>query len=162
MRKLLFCVFISQIFFQCTSDKIPSDVLSVNQLKGIVWDLMKAGEVALNDTIHHKEIDLAAEETMLFQKVFALHHIDKNTFYKSYDFYIQHPEWNSILMDSVNAVASRERNELFVHPYRNTKIDSTLINRFKHPKKTDSTFLRRINKLSKIDTNFYKHARPPL
>jgi hypothetical protein len=116
MRKLLLVFFIAPIFSQCTSsDKIPPDVLSIDKMKGTVWDLMKASELALHDTIHHKEINLMDDETTLFQKIFQLHRIDKNTFYKSYDFYLKNPQWNAILLDSVNVMATRDRNEMYMH-----------------------------------------------
>jgi hypothetical protein len=117
MRKLLLIFFITSLFYQCTSpDKMPPDVLPVDKMKSTVWDLMKASELAANDTIHHKEINLKDEETMLFQRVFELHHIDKNTFYKSYNFYLQNSQWNGILLDSVNIMATRERNEMYMRP----------------------------------------------
>ncbi len=117
MAKLCFILCVGILFCQCSSHKIPPDVLSINQMKTIIWDLLKAGEVGARDTIHNKTVKFQDQETTLYQAVFQLHHTDKASFYKSYNFYLQNPKWNSILMDSLNALANRERNSIYTyHP----------------------------------------------
>ncbi len=98
-----------------SKNKIPSTVLSPDRMKYIVWDLMKAGELAVQDTLYNKAIDYKKLSMNLYQKVFAIYHIDKISFYKSYDYYLQHPDINKVLMDSITSLGSRERVSLYSH-----------------------------------------------
>jgi hypothetical protein len=111
--KWLFPIIIICLFAACKSpNKIPDDVIGINKMKLIVWDMMRAGALAennypkINDTLKLKT-------TKLFQQVFAIYGISKDEFYKSYRYYEEHPDKNKILMDSVSAYANRQRQELY-------------------------------------------------
>lgn len=103
------------IFFaSCSSpDEMPKDIIAPDKMKFIFWDVMRAGELATlkapNDT------SLARKKTAEYlQQVFAVHHITKDEFYKSYQWYEQHPNVNKILMDSVSAYANRQRANRYI------------------------------------------------
>jgi Domain of unknown function (DUF4296) len=101
------------LFAACKSpNKIPDDIMGIDKMKFIVWDMIQAGAFSENkfskspDTLKIKTIEL-------FQQVFAIHGISKEEFYKSYRYYEEHPDKNKILMDSVSAYATRQRLELY-------------------------------------------------
>ena len=115
MKRLILVTGIIAGLLSCSSDQsIPPGILQPGQMKGIVWDLIKAGELAKYDTLVHKNIRLKDTATFLFEKVFALHHVDREQFYNSYRYYLAHPEQNKALMDSVSAIANRERNRSYM------------------------------------------------
>ena len=58
-------------------------------------------------------VSLKLLSTQAFQQVFDLYHITKEEFYKSYRYYEEHPDKNNILMDSLSAYATRQRQELY-------------------------------------------------
>ncbi len=117
MRNFLSIFFISLFFFSCLGkDKIPKEILPIDKMKNVIWDLVKAGELAAYDTTIKKNISLKDSAEIFFNRVFTLHHINKNIFYSSYNFYLQNPQWGSVLMDSVDQVANRERVLQYMHP----------------------------------------------
>ena len=146
------------MFYSCSSkDKIPSDILSINDMKFIVWDLMKAGELAVHDTINNKTASLKNISLQMFQGVFVLHHVDRQKFYSSYDFYSQNPQWNSILLDSVNAVAGRERNALYSYPKPAISYPKNVIHNKAFQDAQRKMMMNKIKrKMPKIDSNFRK------
>ena len=98
----------------CISDnQVPSGLIQPEQMKSIVWDMIKAGEVAKYDTSLHKTDSLKDQATEMFQKVFAIHHTDREQFYKSYTYYLNHPDLNKALFDSVSSLANVERNLIY-------------------------------------------------
>ncbi len=115
MKRLLLLTGMLAGLLSCSSDQsIPPDILQPGQMKGIVWDLIKAGELAKYDTLVNKNIRLKDTATLLFEKVFALHHVDREQFYKSYRYYLAHPDQNKALIDSVSVLANKEQNRSYM------------------------------------------------
>ena len=114
MRSVLALLFFICLFTACSSsDKvIPKDIIAVNKMKLIVWDMIRAGELA--KTQYLKDSGIIKVKTLEnFQQVFGIYGISKDEFYKSYSYYEKHPDKNKILMDSVIAYANRQRTELY-------------------------------------------------
>lgn len=112
MKRLfsVLCIF----SFACKSpDKIPDNVIKIDTMKTIVWDMIEAGEVAQlqsgsDSSLYKKRL------TEKYQQVFDLHAISKSVFYNSYAYYEKRPDKNKILMDSVTAYANRKRAESYI------------------------------------------------
>jgi hypothetical protein len=85
------------------------DVLPFDSLKVIVWDLLNAEE--FNNVLITKDSTLrnSKNNLKLYQQVFYIHHISKEQFYNSYEFYQEHPDRFKLLMDSVATYAPRQR-----------------------------------------------------
>lgn len=93
-------------------NRIPEDVLGVDKMKVIVWDLTRADALA-KERYYDDTVKLKAEATGLFNRVFGFHGITKEEFYHSYNFYKDHPQFNQRLMDSVTSYANKRRDSLF-------------------------------------------------
>jgi hypothetical protein len=95
----------------CSSKKLPSEVIEPEQMKLIVWDILRADELVMNqlnaDTTKTTKQKLAES----YANVFSLHKISSTDFYKSYDYYQAHPLLHRDLMDSVYAYGTRERSK---------------------------------------------------
>ncbi len=107
-----FLVFL--FLYACTSaDRtVPSDVIPVNEMKLLVWDMLQAGELAdvfkENDTT-----EILDTTTQIYRQVLDLHKTDKQKFYHSYSYYEDHPLLNKQLFDSVLAYGNRQRENRF-------------------------------------------------
>lgn len=101
------------LFITCTPEdrKIPPDILGVDSMKIIMWHLINAGDYA--ETLKEKDSSIKSINTVYFAEVLKLHHLDKSSFLKSFNFYQLHPYFNNILFDSVNTYALRQRNEVY-------------------------------------------------
>lgn len=112
----LFCFFLAS----CSLADFGS-AMSVDQMKRIVWDMMKADE--LNNIQSIKDSGFASRKMNFayYEQVFRLHDINREEFYRSMKYYESHPPLMKILIDSLDQYASRERNKIFQSdiPYKN-------------------------------------------
>jgi hypothetical protein len=101
------------VCISCSSqNKLPDDVMGVNKMKLILWDMIKASE--LSQQQYPKDSAALRSKTLeRYQTVFYINGITKDEFYKSYRYYQEHPDKNKTLMDSVSAYAERSRINLF-------------------------------------------------
>jgi hypothetical protein len=113
--KIIPCFWI--IFSVACSGKekgIPEGVIPPAKMKVIVWDMIKAEQYALeqeDSTILKGSIK--DKTTELYQQVFEIHQIDKNTFYKSFGYYEGRPDLLKALLDSISVYANTSRGKLF-------------------------------------------------
>ncbi len=112
MKKYLVFV-LSIAFVACSSgdNKIPKDVLPVDKMKLIIWDLTQAGSYA--NYLKEKDTSSKSLNTMYMAEVLKMHHISKEDFFKSFKFYQSDPSLNKVLFDSVSAYAQRQRAEMY-------------------------------------------------
>jgi hypothetical protein len=111
--KQFFAFILLACCFACSSpNKIPDDIMDVNKMKPIVWDMMRA--TSLSQNMRKTDTNLVKKETLSnYERVFKVHHVTKEEFFKSYNYYLQHPDKNKILMDTLAAYANRQRTELY-------------------------------------------------
>lgn len=112
MKRLL--LFSLLIFSACHSQKqeIPKDILPVDSMKFVVWDMIQGGELAAIQYPAFKD-SFNTKSRQLYQQILAAHGLDKNTFFKSFDYYSRHPDQNKILFDSISAYANRQRSGIY-------------------------------------------------
>ena len=113
MRKSFLCISVLILISACTPEdqKIPKDILSIDSMKVIVWQMTVAGNYA--QRLKDEDTTIKSLNTAYLNIVLQLHHTDKKTFFKSFDFYQAHPPLEKILFDSVNNYATRQRTLLF-------------------------------------------------
>lgn len=101
------------IFFTACShsDKVPANILSPERMKPILWDMLAADQLVLSRDVG-KTDSLKDLATNKFEEVFAAHKISKETFYKSFRYYEEHPDVLKVLFDSVSAYGTRMRGNL--------------------------------------------------
>jgi hypothetical protein len=87
MRKFLTCSLIIGAFAACTPDdeKVPDNILSIDSMKVIIWDLSQAGAYA--SFLKEKDTSTKVLNTAYFAEALQLHHLTKKEFFKSFDFY---------------------------------------------------------------------------
>lgn len=102
--KLLLFIFSVFFFSGCIRDnKIPKGILPQNEMRKVMWDLMRAdayvSEVIMKDSTCNKQ----AESAILYEKVFQIHATTKETFLKSMAFYESRPDLLKLVMDSLRS-----------------------------------------------------------
>jgi hypothetical protein len=112
MKKYLAIIFILLLTSCSAGDKVPKDVLPVNKMKAIIWDMSLAENMASEKYVINKDSQRIMV-TGLYQKIFNLHKIDKTSFYKSYAYYEAHPKVLQELFDSVNAYGLRQKTKVY-------------------------------------------------
>jgi hypothetical protein len=113
MNKLIIFLIPIYFFSACTPEekRIPKDVMTVDTMKYVVWDMIQAG--AYSSYLKDKDTAVKRLNTAYMAEVLKLHNISKEYFFKSFNFYQSHPVLNKELFDSVNAYAQRQRDQLY-------------------------------------------------
>ena len=111
MRTLIILL-VAVIFFSCAGKKgFPKDVLKPETMQAVFWDYIRA-DVFASDIIKKDSTKIAAVENLKLQnRLFSMHHITRETFYKSYTYYTGHPDLMQTMLDSMIIKESRIRNQ---------------------------------------------------
>lgn len=112
-KLLLFTSFIICAAVACSDkNKIPRSLLQPEKIIPVMWDLTRAE--TFWETRRYRDSTLTQDSLYkLYARVFTLHKVSKDHFYKSFTWYQQHPDVNKVLMDSLNNMAQRQRQNQY-------------------------------------------------
>ena len=101
-------------FFSCDDGVLRNrDILNQNEMADLLNEVALAEGFAesylFKDTLQSKDTLVQRE----LDKVLELHKISMQTFTKSYHYYKTHPEKFKVLVDTANARASRNREQIY-------------------------------------------------
>ncbi len=116
MPVIWFCIIV--LLFSCGSKQVPEGkVLSSDKMQAVMWDIIQAE--AYTDFYLKKDStkNIFLQNAALQKKIFLIHQISKEDFYKSYDFYSSHSNDMRILLDSISVKAERQRNKMTEKKY---------------------------------------------
>jgi hypothetical protein len=136
--RVIFSILIVFVFAACSrKNKIPKGILSQQQLRVIMWDLMRADEYTNSQLYKNDTLDLKTERLSLYEQIFRLHSVTREKFRKSLSFYQTRPDLLKVIADSLR---SDERNALKNQYQENKSVMDTL----PHKPKTDSLRHKRL------------------
>ena len=122
MRFFLFIILIS-LAVGCIQDKkIPKDVLPQNEMRKIMWDLMRADAYVSTFIMKDSTKNEKAESAILYEKIFDIHSTTQETFKKSLVFYQNRPDLFKAISDSLRI---DERNALEPQDIKKPELDTT-------------------------------------
>jgi len=118
-RSLIICLLAlaagSSLLSACSNRRaVPADVLSIDSMASVMMDVMIADQYAFqfqkkDSTIKDK---LKASQELL-DEVFSLHHISREEFKKSVEFYESRPDLTRRIYDSLTIYSNKHRGELY-------------------------------------------------
>ncbi len=88
-------------------------IIGVDSMKVMMWDLMRADELYQRMIIKDSTAKKRKENIRLYEAVLLLHKTTKGKFDTSYKFYASNPVKFKVLIDSLDAFATRERSKVF-------------------------------------------------
>ena len=106
-RSLLF-VFLLISLARCAPE-VPADVLPPAKMQAVFWDLMRADEMSLHNTFFDSSWATAEKNETVYQEIFAIHHISRESFKTSLAYYQSHPKLLKTIMDSIQAAGDRQQ-----------------------------------------------------
>jgi Domain of unknown function (DUF4296) len=118
MRRLIFIAVISFFWSACSdSSNIPKNIIGKEKMGKILWDIVQADQFS-NEYLKKDSgrMNVKVETMKLYDQVFLIHHVSREEFEKSYQFYLDHPDITKLMFDSLSAKANRQRNEMYRHP----------------------------------------------
>ena len=83
-------------------------------MQHILWDLIQADQYAKQFLLKDSsKKNIRVETIKLYQEVLQIHHITKDQFKKSYQFYLTRPDLTKNIFDSLAASGNRRRKEIY-------------------------------------------------
>jgi Domain of unknown function (DUF4296) len=133
MRFSLFIILII-LTFGCIQDKkIPKDILPQNEMRKIMWDLMRADAYVSTFIMKDSTKNQKAESVILYEKIFDIHSTTRENFKKSLAFYESRPDLFKAISDSLRTderKAQEYQNETkpgLDTTYRKMKLNKRLV-----------------------------------
>ena len=115
MRGLFFVAMLCFIVSCSSPSKVPDDIIQPEKMTMIVYDLIRSEEAAVHLKLDSNINTFTNRNLAMYNNVFAIHKIDRATFFKSYRYYEEHPILHKALMDSISSFAGREKIKQFTH-----------------------------------------------
>jgi len=89
-------------FFSCrVKNNIPNNVLSQEDMRTIMWDLMRADKFVSDFVARDSSVDRKRESYILYGKIYQLHGITEDKFKQSLAFYQGRPDLLKTITDSL-------------------------------------------------------------
>jgi len=110
MRNSLKFSFLLLSIIGCSLSKKPTNLIELDKMKLVVWQLMKVDEFYIRSSVTDSTVIPSKKNVQYYQQIFELYKIDRVEFYKDIEYYESHPIEFKILMDSVNELSKREKN----------------------------------------------------
>ena len=99
---------------------VPSGILPLSKMQTVMWDMIQADQYAALSLVKDSaRINTKTETLKLYEEVFRLHDVSREEFRKSYQYYLDHPELNQRLFDSLMSQGTRLRTESYSRPVIN-------------------------------------------
>ncbi len=107
--RLVYFLFLLMMLASCSGDSFPKEIIPPKKMQDVFWDYLRA-DVYTTDYIATDSTKNAVAENLRLQNiVFANHKVSKEQFYKSYNYYLDHPELMTRLLDSMMAIQNRKQ-----------------------------------------------------
>jgi hypothetical protein len=114
MNRLICLLFFCSVISCANRDSIPSGIIPKNEMQKILWDMIQADQFSKQFIVKDSSKKNISVETMkLYDEVFQIHHITKDEFQKSYQFYISRPDILKNVFDSLSAQGNRRMQEIY-------------------------------------------------
>lgn len=117
MIRICFLIFAAVSLISCGSkDEIPETILKPDKMQAVLLDVIKAQ--AFTDQYIKKDSTKNAEKENLKmqQEIFNIHHVSKEEFYKSYDYYKTHTALFNQMLDSITVQDERNKKTKKIKP----------------------------------------------
>lgn len=112
MKGLLITILFFCMISCSNRDTNIKGILSQEKMQAVMWDIIGA-DVFTEQYIKKDSLKNSAIENMQLQnKIFALHKVSRDDYYRSYDYYITHTNKMKTMLDSMAAKAERNRSKI--------------------------------------------------
>jgi hypothetical protein len=116
MRWLLFSFILFLLFSCANKNEARKGIVHPKEMQHIVWEVMQADELALQNKLADSSRNLKYESFRLYDEVFAIHKISRAQYFRSYQYYQQRPFLYKELMDGVKQIAEKEKKATQISP----------------------------------------------
>lgn len=98
-------------FISCgNNEEMPAGILKPDKMQAVLWDVIQAEAFTEQFIKKDSSKDAVKENLKMQQEIFAVHHITKELFYKSYDYYKTNGTELKKILDSIIVQDDRKKN----------------------------------------------------
>lgn len=108
MRYLFFFLVLLILAACRDKQKVPKDILDQVKMTSVLSDILIADAVANEKKDHDSTINIKSLSPAYYQQVFGLHKISKDDFFRSYNYYLDHPDLLKAVLDSAYLYTSKK------------------------------------------------------
>jgi Domain of unknown function (DUF4296) len=103
------------LFISCSNRTgIPKDILPPDSMELVMKDVLMASQYSAQYIIKDSlKTDKWKSNQQMLEDIFGIHHITRETFKKSLQFYESRPDLNKKIFDSLSAYASLHQKDLY-------------------------------------------------
>lgn len=113
--------------------QVPKGVLPPDKMEDVLWDMVQTGEFLSGFVLYRDtNINAVMESQRWYEKVYSFHHIDKEDFKRSYNWYRDHPDMMKRILDSLAvrkdpepATAAKDSLSVPIHDTARIRKDTT-------------------------------------
>ncbi len=87
----------------CGDDKVPADIIEPTKMENVLWDMLRAEEMAQLQFIKDSTIAAFHRHSAAYDRVFKEHDITKEEFQQSFKFYQGRPDLLKPIFESLHA-----------------------------------------------------------
>lgn len=96
-----FFFFLLILLVSCSRSKCPDGVLVPEKMQAVYWDYLRADVYAKEMLSKDSSRNIDSANIQFQQQLFEKHKVSKETFYKSYDYYISHQLLMKDMLDTM-------------------------------------------------------------
>ena len=103
MRSFFITCLLLVLMVACSdNDKRPKDILTENQMRELMWDMIRTGEY-LNGFVTNKDSSISKKPVIekWLAKVYQLHKVNREVFDKNYAYYQSRPALMKSILDTL-------------------------------------------------------------
>ena len=117
MMKVLIPVILIFLQWGCSNKgNTQPDILNKDKMAAVLWDIMRANSFTELYIKKDSFKNATLENMKLQQQIFTIHHVSKEAFYKSYNYYSLQPDQMRVILDSIAARSERNRIQVYQQP----------------------------------------------
>jgi hypothetical protein len=116
MRLMISLFIFFALLVACKNETKTEQQIPFDKMQLVVWQLLKADELYLKRNIADSSWKESKKNVQFYKQIFELNKVDRNQFYKQMENLESHPVELKVLMDSVEALSKREKNNPILSP----------------------------------------------
>ena len=109
IQRIKYPIFFALVLLVSCNNGTPRNVLPVNTMKVVMFDMLKADEWYARKLVGDTLMLRLKEDIPLYEQVFAVHKLTKKEFFESYYYYEAHPIAYKELVDSLESYANKQK-----------------------------------------------------
>jgi hypothetical protein len=118
-------------FFSCSEKEHKKDILPENEMREVMWDMMRADQYVAAFLLKDSTYSKRNESIRLYEEIFRIHKITREEFKVSFDYYSSRPDLFRPIIDSLAQRKIEPPHLRPTHPVRKDSLVKPLLRKLR-------------------------------